>query len=440
MSIAWGIMALALAGSEPPEGPAKGGRHFRIRIVRPGGNLPVVGRLASNAGIIRPEPEQISYEVRVVDTPAAEWREAFYRHCKRVGREGRSTVWTVEEKTAAAMLDRQLGLRVATSVVQAPEGQPAFAGASATIDTRHARAFVVDVDRVADGPVDHAPRLASPPSVDEIREGTTVSINGRTTAAGVRAHVKLDSTWVGHVAQAKTTETIQNKEYGKTSVTAGVELPQVVEAKVEGDYEIPRDQMLLVSLGTATTVDARNQPVVMERLMMIAARPIVTEAEEARLGRHPVDGRVRPAKAEAAAPTQDAFVKAHLDLLAAFEKATERKKMPPLPSRSLLMPIGPDGKVVDLPPLPDDLVAEAGATESTSGPQASPQARMVRPLMRVDAKVAPARLEPAPAGVSTLRLDGRELASGRSQILRIPLGGVLVIELRARLVPAEQPE
>ena len=284
MSIAWGIMALALVGSEPADGPAKAPT-FSIRIVRPGGNLPVVGRLAANVGLSQPEPEQISYEMRVVDTPAAEWREAFYRHCRRIGREGRSTVWTVEEKTAAAMLDKGLG-RIEAKLVQAPK-VTAFAGASATIDTRQTRSFVVDVDvdRMADGPVDHAPSIAYQPSVDQIREGVSVSVAGRRTAAGVRAHVKVDSTWIGHVTKAKTSETIRNKDYGKTSITADMDLPQVVEAKLEGDYEIPRDQMMLVSLGTATTVDARNRPVVMERLLMVAARPIVTEAEEVRLGR-----------------------------------------------------------------------------------------------------------------------------------------------------------
>ena len=435
MSIAWGIMALALGGSEPADGPKA--PLFTIRIGRPGGDLPVVGRLASNAGVVRAEPEQISYEMRVVDTHAAGWREAYYRHCTRIGREGRSTVWTIEEKTAAAMLDKQLG-HVETNLVQAPK-VTAFAGASATIDTRHPRHFVVDVDRVADGPVDHAPSIAYRPSVDEIREGVSVSVSGRRTAAGVRAHVKVESTWVGHVAQSKTRETIQSKEYGETSVAAGMDLPQVVEAKVEGDYEIPRDQLMLVSLGTATTVDARNNPVVMERLLMVAAKPIVTEAEEARLGRRPVDEKVRPAKAEAAVPTPGPFNagKAYRDVMAAAEEAPMPRKMPPLPSRSLLKAVGPDGKVVELPPLPEEIVAEA---DPSAGPQASPQARAPRLLPRIDPKVAPARLEPAPSGLSNVRLDGHELASGRSQVIRIPLGGVVAIELRARLVPAEQPE
>ena len=57
-----------------------------------------------------------------------------------------------------------------------------------------------------------------------------------------------------------------------------------------------------------------------------------------------------------------------------------------------------------------------------------------------DAKVAPAGLEPEPVGRSPIRLDGRELASGRTQVIRIPLGGTLAIEVQARVVPAERPE
>ena len=128
------------------------------------------------------------------------------------------------------------------------------------------------------------------------------------------------------------------------------------------------------------------------------------------------------------------------DRMAAADDTTPPKRMPPLPSRTPMEPIGPDGKVVELPPLPDDLVAEAEALESSSGPQPSPQTRTPRMLPRIDPKVAPARLEPAPSGLSTLRLNPRELASGRSQVVRIPLGGSLAIELKARLVPAEAPE
>lgn len=435
MSIAWGIMALALAGADPQDGPAKGS--LTVRLIRTGGDLPVVGRVASNTAVVRAEPEQVSYEVRVVDTPALAWREAFYRHCTRVGREGRSTVWTVDEATVARMLKGQQGAPKA-NVIQAPK-VTAFAGAEATIDTRHPRAFVVDVDRVAEGPVDHAPALMYRPSVEEVREGLAVTVSGKRTAAGVRAHVKLDSTWVGHVIQARTRETIENTAYGKTSVEAGMQLPQVVEAKVEGDYEIQDGRQLLVSLGTATTVDGKNESVVMERLLLIAARPILTEAEEHRVGRSSADAKVRPASADVPAAEPFILHKAYAEVMAAAEglPAPKPQKMPPLPSRSLLQPVGPDGKVVEVPPLPDEMVAEAEAMEASSGPQASPQARPTRSAPRVD--VAAMRAESTAAG-RPIALDGRELASGRTQVVRIPIGGSLAIEVQARLVPAVQPE
>ncbi len=464
-SIAWGILAWALVGADKPEPPAAKAT-YSVRIVHAGGNLPVAGRLASDVGVATAEPEQISYEVQVVTTPAAEWREAFYRHCKRVGREGRSTVWTMDEKNVAELMTRMSGSH-ATNVLMAPK-VTAFADATATVDARHRRTFVVDMDRIADGPVDHAGVMAFKPSAETVAEGVTVAVKGRRTADGVRTHVRVDSTWVGHVAKAMTTETIENRRFGKTSVSAPLEMPQVVEAKVDGDYEIPAGRQMLASLGTATTVDDRGKPVVMERLLLIAARPILTEAEEARIGVKAADPAVRAASVEAfvanraytdvmaavadtpaavdktPAPVRFFAGDASFDGLAVLRslRAPEPapKRMPPLPSRTPLVPLGPDGKVVELPPLPEGF-EPADEAEASAGPQASPQARVKHPRPETrDLRVAAARLDPEPVGRSAIRLDGRELASGRTQVIRIPLGGTIAIEVQARVVPVERPE
>jgi hypothetical protein len=457
-SIAWGILALTFVGVDGPEPPAAKAT-YTIRVVRAEGGQPV-GRFGRDLSFVTAEPEQICYEVQVVTTPAADWREAFYRHCKRVGREGRSTVWTIDEKTVDDLLTRQAGTR-STHVLMAPK-VTAFADGQATVDTRRRRTFIVDVDRVADGPVDHAGAMAFQPSAEQVAEGVTVSVKGRRVADGVRAHVKVDSTWVGHVAKALTTETIENKPFGKSSISTPIEMPQVVEAKVDGDYEIPAGRQMLASLGTATTVDDRGKPVVMERLLLIAARPVLTEAEEVRIGEKPADAAVRAASLEPYSanrayadvmasvkddpePTRKWWTSndASLEGLAAIGRfmapQSAPKKMPPLPSRTPLQPVGPDGKVVELPPLPEGFDAVADAADPSAGPQASPQSRVGRQAWHsVDAKVAPARLEPEPMGRSAIRLDGRELASGRTQVLRIPLGGSLAIELQARVVPAEK--
>ena len=179
----------------------------------------------------------------------------------------------------------------------------AFAGASATIDTRQTRKFFVDVDRVADGPVDHAPALAYRPVVEEIREGLMVS-RGRCREADRRrgpgppeARQHLDRP---RRPGPRRSETVENAGYGKASLEAAMQLPQVVEAKVDGDYEIPAGRQILVSLGTATTADSMGSPgVVMERLLLIrGSRPILTEAAEVRVGRARADDRVKAASVE----------------------------------------------------------------------------------------------------------------------------------------------
>ena len=225
-----------------------------------------------------------------------------------------------------------------TRLVQAPK-VTAFAGARATVDTRHRRAFVVDVDRV--GPAEQALVEGFRPSVDEINEGLLVSVAGRRTSKGVRTHLKLDSTWVGHVARARTRETVANKGFGTASIEADMQLPQVVEAKVEGDYEIPADHQMLVSLGTATSVDERDRPVVMERLLLIAARPILTEAEESRAGRKPADRAVSRTVYNPSTGMSVPLVDngANPGALVIVERPAPRK-MPPLPSRTPMQPIG----------------------------------------------------------------------------------------------------
>jgi hypothetical protein len=425
MNIAWGMLSLALLASGAPEDKPR----FEVRCVDAAGVA--VGRTPV-------EPDQVSFEVRVVDTPAALWREQVYRHCKRVGREGRSTVWTVDERSVSEMLHQVQGDSKAT-LVQCPKAT-AVAGTSCVIDTKHPRTLVVDVDRIADGPVDQAGAIAFQPAVDVIQEGISVKLAGRKTAAGVRTHLVLDSTWIGNVVDAKTSETIHNKEHGKTSLTATMQLPQVVDARVDGDFEIPTDHELLISLGTVTTVDARNRPVVMERLALIAARQILTEAEEVVLGR--ADHAVKVASAYMPMP------------------------MPPLPSRTPV-PIGPDGHVMPLPPLPDQNVVTASARiggKPTASPQITPAIpiemgtversvplpfarspldgsgrKMAVGELKVDSGVIRTRFDAAPGRVSAT-IDGRTLSGGGTQTIRIPVSGKISIELKARVVPTDQPE
>ena len=50
--------------------------------------------------------------------------------------------------------------------------------------------------------------------------------------------------------------------------------PEVVKAGIEGEWLIPRDGAILVSLGAHTTSDAEGKAVIHERLMLLEAQPV----------------------------------------------------------------------------------------------------------------------------------------------------------------------
>ena len=87
----------------------------------------------------------------------------------------------------------------------------------------------------------------------------------------------------------------------------------------------------------------------------------------------------------------------YLNVLRALDGVIGRKRTPPLPSRTPLVAVGPDGKVVELPPLPDDFVAEAEAVDGSSGPP-SPRRRRGSRGRRRD---RPTRRSPARRSIST---------------------------------------
>jgi hypothetical protein len=140
--------------------------------------------------------------------------------------------------------------------------------------------------------------------------------------------------------------------------------------------------------------------------------------------------------------------------------------MPPLPTRSPV-PIGPDGHELALPPLPDqDVVYASRSVEGKPlpSPQTTPAIPIVPNVMvrsepipigrsplngmenklaagalKVDGSVARVRFDAAPVK-SSATIEGRTLAGGGIQTIRIPVSGKISIELKARVVPAEQPD
>ena len=69
--------------------------------------------------------------------------------------------------------------------------------------------------------------------------------------------------------------TVEEKTVGKTEpkVNLQVQIPEVSHAKVDGEWLIPRDGILLVSLGVDTVADDRGKAVVRERIAVLEVAP-----------------------------------------------------------------------------------------------------------------------------------------------------------------------
>ncbi|MDX2039113.1 MAG: hypothetical protein SFX72_20880 [Isosphaeraceae bacterium] len=389
MSIGLSLIAFGLLSGAPTPGETKPATAATSTW---SARVAITDRAAAKSSAA--ERARNSYEIRILHTPAQPWRERFYSECSRVGRSGISTIWTIEEAKVGGLL-RLAQESPATIIVTAPK-ITAFDGADASMSTIQARPYVCDIERRVEQTAGDRDRVVLTPVVDTIDEGVFVKLAGKSDRDRTRLALEIHSRWVCSVNQATAPEKTEVDGDGDSAiVAAAMQLPQVVDTKVTGEYAIPRGSVLIAGLGTAVTLDSSNRPVVMERLALISARRILTEAEE----KATIETSARP---KVDATLKRTGLDEPRELPAAV--VTRPLVLPPIPRRDL-----PGG--IELPPLPDDSIRIAGI-HTVPAPQASsqmmvetaPPAVVERPttaqMLRRDPNVMIAAHDPAPVGRS----------------------------------------
>jgi hypothetical protein len=233
------------------------------------------------------------------------------------------------------------------------------------------------MDRVADGATDQSSPGALVPRPDRVEERFSATISGRKLDQGILARVALDESHVKAMHKLKQTETVRvpvrldvdcdflpdglgkiasqlvtNCASERLTTSLGVavqeiEVPEISQAKVDGEWLIPNEGVLLVSLGIETVADEKGMAGARERVAVIGAGSIAMS---------PV---AEPARVDAALPP--------------VPYQYSRLPMPPAPARSMPEPLDPNGNLVDLPPLPE-AVASADLDRIKPAPnQPSPQ-------------------------------------------------------------------
>ncbi len=303
-------------------------------------------------------------KLRVLTMDGLEWRSASYARLQAVGRQGTSAIWTADRALASALADR------ARSKIDCPI---VTGKGNATLCRSDVIAYVAAVDRVADGPINQSTSLAFLPRPDRIEAGFALNVAARRIDQGFLTRLTLDERCVDALHEVPQTEAVRPStakaprtpaEVGREiinvvmcgdqadagrSISCKVQVPEVSICRIDGEWLIPTDGVLLVSLGVKTVADDKGMAVVRERLAVIEV-----DGADATPGRP-------EARADAAPPMP-------------FQYA--RLPMPAAPARSMPEPLDPDGNLVDLPPLPE-AVASADLERIKPAPnQPSPQTQI----------------------------------------------------------------
>ncbi|MDR3639157.1 MAG: hypothetical protein P4L84_35455 [Isosphaeraceae bacterium] len=289
---------------------------------------------------------QICYEFRFLEMPGVEWREQVYASLQPVVRQGSATIWTTTDSVAAAIAKK------ADKVVAAPK-VTALSEAPVHVASKVSRGVVTHLSRLADGPVNHASKVAYTPETERIRDGFATTLTGRRLDQGVLVKLVLEDTRVTAVHTVRVTEYQEPKNSGDhqqvrwEQVQAKLEVPEVIRNDLAGEWLIPKDGVLLASLGVYCVADPTGKAVVRERLVLVKAE---TLSEPLAIGFAPLRGRL-PDKPQ-----------------------TPAMPAPSAPSRTLPQPLDADGEPVALPPLPAEAPAPTARPDS-SEPVATPQSK-----------------------------------------------------------------
>ena len=398
MGIAVGLLALVLVGAE-------GDTRFAAPVASP---QMAPARLAWYEKGQPQVPRTISYQYHVIEMQGVDWRGSIHGRLQPVVRQGNATVWTAGHDVSKWLLLR------ADKVLQAPR-ITATEETPAHIAMRSPHPFVSDmVAADQDDAIQHTALARPTPAKKEgpvscntqclkitdpeleaqgmgscpirfshdmkrlkmtdfedshapneaIRTGFTATCVGRRLDQGVLVRLVIDDTQV--IAMHPVTVSDMSSSEGKSAELrkCSFEVPELAQTEVAGEWLIPKNGVLVVSLGAHTVADATGKAVVREKLVLL--EPVRADAPgvepDVRASRWQIPPQPNPVRQPEPSPVPEAR-----------HNPVPGAPMPALPSRTLPQPHDAKGPI-PLPPLPEEPAAPA-TLPGSSDPCATPQTR-----------------------------------------------------------------
>ncbi len=334
MNLATGLLALVLMGSDGPGGPVEKG---------------------------------LRYDVRILEMPGVAWRGTLHEALEPISHQGRVCAWTMPRESSKTLTE------AASNEISTPR-LTGLENTSASLRVGQSTPFVSHLTRFADGPVGHAHAIALKPTVERAENALKIQVQGRRLDQGVLAQVEIVDTRIDRMLSYTYEEKIDG-DNGPVTLRGKAEVPEVSSSTAQGEWLIPSDGVLVVSLGLHTKVDKTGKAETLERLALV---------DVAVADRAPVAHRILPEglpPLPIAASTlfdqngQGRPVKVDQVAIKPVEPILPAPVLPPPPppSRGLPTAINHKGEVVETE-VPDD--EPMTDPDESAEPRATPQSRV----------------------------------------------------------------
>jgi hypothetical protein len=233
----------------------------------------------------------ISYDVDYVTISRPDWRGKFDPRLTPVARQGGTAVWAADATTLSELL-AFCRADATCNILQAPK---VITPADGEVRVLHGEDihYVAHLERIADGPVNQSTRLAFRPEIDQVHNGVRTRLSsGRVEEQGLLARFTIERDRLTGFQTSKYTEMVipdgknQVEPEGllasgvnrlaqprAASLSATIQIPVVESARVDGEWVIPTDGALLVSLGSSIKKGKVLGEVRNEELVVIRYRP-----------------------------------------------------------------------------------------------------------------------------------------------------------------------
>ncbi len=330
---------------------------------------------ASVLGADRPksaESPTLQYQVNVLEMDGLSWRSSLQTQLQSVAHQGAATVWVASRESARAIAEK------AARIVSAPRLRclPQVLG---TITQNSTRKLVTEVGREADQPMHQVALAGVVPRVEEATVGYSCEVKGRAIDQGILTQLTFEDRQITavHLVPLNQVVELSSKSNDQSiPVNALIQVPEYARISVGGEWLIPEQGALIISLGAHTISDAKGKAVVRERLAVIEAdtleiqEDVNLKAEALEIHRGMVSFSSGP------------FTVQGMNSLVSISRLPKEEiplpiAQPVLPSLSLPQPIDASGLPLALPPLPDDeapLTRLPGSMVPCPSPQARPSA------------------------------------------------------------------